>query len=148
MQYFGGFIDGFGEWRLEPRGRDTRVIYRLEARAHGWLVVLLGKMFNLAHVHSRSMQTVLKNLKHALDQKHHMATEVPSLDDSGKQPSDRLLYSKTYRKRNLNNSANPAIRGTMLKRQLCHALPPFAQFQRKLGRFPDERLLAENFHSP
>ena len=41
MRYFGGFIDGFGEWSLEPLGQETRVIYRLEAQAHGWLVVLL-----------------------------------------------------------------------------------------------------------
>ncbi len=75
MRYFGGFIDGFGEWQLEPRGGETRVIYRLEVRACGWLVALLGKMFNLGQIHSRSMQTVLQNLKHVLDRKHRMATE-------------------------------------------------------------------------
>lgn len=74
MRYFGGFVDGFGEWRLEPRGGETRVIYRLEARAHGWLVVLLGKMFNLGQIHSRSMQAVLQNLKDALDQKQRLTS--------------------------------------------------------------------------
>lgn len=76
MRYFGGFIDGIGEWRLEPLGEKTRVIYTLEARAHGWLVVLLGKMFNLGQIHSRSMQAVLQDLKRVLDQKHRLTTEV------------------------------------------------------------------------
>lgn len=68
MRYLGGFIEGFGEWRLEPLGAQTRVSYRLEVQAHGWLVVCLGKVMNLAGVHSRSMRKVLKNLKHVLDQ--------------------------------------------------------------------------------
>lgn len=62
MRYFGGFIEGFGEWLLEPRGSETRVIYHLEVQAHGWLVLLLGKVLNLADLHSRQMQAVLKNL--------------------------------------------------------------------------------------
>ena len=68
MRYLGGFIEGFGEWRLEPLGTQTRVSYRLEVQAHGWLVFCLGKVMNLAGVHSRSMREVLKNLKHVLDQ--------------------------------------------------------------------------------
>lgn len=68
MRYGGGFIDGFGEWRLEPLGAQTRVSYQLEVEAHGWLVYCLGKVMNLAGVHSRSMREVLKNLKHVLDQ--------------------------------------------------------------------------------
>lgn len=75
MRYFGGFIDGFGEWRLEPCGGETRVIYTLEARAEGWLVALLGKMFNLGKIHSRSMQTVLQNLTCALDQRQRISKE-------------------------------------------------------------------------
>ena len=75
MRYFGGFVDGFGEWRLEPHEGETRVIYRLEVRAHGWLVALLGKMFNLGQIHSRSMQAVLQNVKHVLDQRQHAASE-------------------------------------------------------------------------
>jgi uncharacterized protein YndB with AHSA1/START domain len=75
MRYFGGFIEGFGEWRLEPVGPDTRVIYWLEVNAHGWLVVLLGKMFDLPKIHSRSMQTILHNLKHLLEKKQHLSTK-------------------------------------------------------------------------
>lgn len=63
MRYFGGFIDGIGEWVLESLGGETRVIYRLEVQAHGWLVYLLSKAFNLARLHSRSMDQVLQNLK-------------------------------------------------------------------------------------
>ncbi|TMQ74724.1 hypothetical protein ACCUM_3442 [Candidatus Accumulibacter phosphatis] len=69
MRYFGGFIDGFGEWLLAPQGQDTRVIYRLEVNAHGWLVVLLSKVLDLSKLHSRSMESVLQNLKHVLDAK-------------------------------------------------------------------------------
>ena len=76
MRYFGGFVDGIGEWLLEPRGGETRVIYRLEVRANGWLVVLLGKMFNLGQIHSRSMQAVLQNLKHILDQRQPMTRKT------------------------------------------------------------------------
>jgi len=71
MRYGGGFIDGFGEWRLQPLGAQTRVSYQLEVQAHGWLVFCLGKVMNLAGVHSRSMREVLKNLKHVLDQNPH-----------------------------------------------------------------------------
>ncbi|HNO88647.1 MAG TPA: SRPBCC family protein [Rhodocyclaceae bacterium] len=69
MRYFGGFIDGFGEWLLAPQGQETRVIYRLEVNAHGWLVVLLSKVLDLSKLHSRSMESVLQNLKHVLDAK-------------------------------------------------------------------------------
>ena len=66
MRYFGGFIDGFGEWRLEPFGQETRVTYRLEAQASGWMVVLLGKVLDLARLHSRPMQEVLRSLSNVL----------------------------------------------------------------------------------
>ena len=70
MRYVGGvFIEGFGEWRLEPLGHAARVSYRLVARANVWLVFCLGKLMNLAGVHSRSMREVLKSLRHVLDQK-------------------------------------------------------------------------------
>jgi uncharacterized protein YndB with AHSA1/START domain len=75
MRYFGGFIDGFGEWRLEPLDQETRVTYRLEVEAHGWLVVFLGKTLDLARLHSRSMQTVLQNLNLFLDRKLHHRKE-------------------------------------------------------------------------
>jgi hypothetical protein len=63
------FSGGFGEWRLEPLDQQTRVSYRLDVRANGWLVFCLGKLIDLAGVHSRSMQEVLKSLRHVLDQK-------------------------------------------------------------------------------
>lgn len=66
MRYFGGSIDGFGEWRLEPFGQETRVTYRLEAQASGWMVVLLGKVLDLARLHSRPMQEVLRSLSNVL----------------------------------------------------------------------------------
>jgi uncharacterized protein YndB with AHSA1/START domain len=69
MRYVGGFIEGVGEWRLEPLGQQTRVSYRLDARANGLLVFCLGKLIDLAGAHSRSMQEILKNLRHVLDQK-------------------------------------------------------------------------------
>lgn len=70
MRYFGGLIDGLGEWRLEPMGQETRVTYRLEAKATGWVVVLLSKVLDLARLHSRPMQQVLRNLNNVVDQKH------------------------------------------------------------------------------
>jgi uncharacterized protein YndB with AHSA1/START domain len=76
MRYFGGFIDGFGAWRLEPLGQETRVIYQLEVNAHGWLVSLLGKVLNLGRMHSRLMQTVLRNLNQMLEEKQHLARQV------------------------------------------------------------------------
>jgi len=76
LRYYGGFIDGYGEWRLEPLGEKTRVIYRLEAQAHGWLVVLLGKVLDLGRLHSRSMRDVLQNLKQVLDQERRLTTQV------------------------------------------------------------------------
>lgn len=66
MRYFGGFIAGSGEWRLEPSGEETRVLYQLDVRAHGWLVGLLGRVFHLGRLHSRSMQSVLRSLEQEL----------------------------------------------------------------------------------
>ncbi len=73
MRYFGGFIEGVGEWRLEPLGHETRVIYCLEVEARGWLVAMLSKALNLAQIHSRFMQAVLQNLANVLDRKQHPA---------------------------------------------------------------------------
>lgn len=63
IRYFGGFIEGTGEWRLEPVEEGTRVSYHLDARAHGWLVAFLGRVIDLAGFHSRSMQRLLLNLE-------------------------------------------------------------------------------------
>ncbi len=75
MRYFGEFIDGVGEWRLEPMGQETRVTYTLEVEASGWFVALLGKVLNLARIHSRFMQTILQNLANVLARKDHPAIE-------------------------------------------------------------------------
>jgi uncharacterized protein YndB with AHSA1/START domain len=43
MRYGGGFIDGFGEWRLEPLGAQTRVSYQLEVAGARLAGVLPGQ---------------------------------------------------------------------------------------------------------
>ncbi len=63
MRYLGGFVEGSGEWILEPIGDRTRVTYRLEVAARGRLVRLLGKLIDLSAIHSRSMKKVLLNLR-------------------------------------------------------------------------------------
>jgi carbon monoxide dehydrogenase subunit G len=68
MQYFGGFINGTGEWRLEPSGNGTRLTYSIDAQAHGWLVKLLSLGMNLGAVHSRQMHEVFENLNRALQE--------------------------------------------------------------------------------
>lgn len=69
MRYFGGFVEGVGEWRLEPSDEATRVTYALDVEARGWLVALLGKVLDLGRVHSRHMQSTLNNLATLLDRK-------------------------------------------------------------------------------
>jgi hypothetical protein len=74
-RYYGGFIEGFGEWRLEPASRGTRVIYHLDVLVNGWLVALLGNVMNLATLHSRPMRTVLQNLNRLLLQEQRPIAE-------------------------------------------------------------------------
>ncbi len=62
LQYFGGFVEGKGEWTLVQEGNGTRASYRLDTEAHGWLVAMLAKLISLEKFHSNSMQTVQKNL--------------------------------------------------------------------------------------
>lgn len=76
MRYFGGFIDGVGEWRLEPQGQETRVTYALEVEAYGWVVALLGKVLNLAKIHSRHMQSILSNLARILESKNRPSAQA------------------------------------------------------------------------
>jgi carbon monoxide dehydrogenase subunit G len=76
MRYYGGFLEGFGEWRLEPAGRGTRVIYHLDVQAHGRLAAFLGNVINLARLHSRLMQGVLRNLNRVLLQDQRLTGEV------------------------------------------------------------------------
>lgn len=65
-RYYGGFIEGHGEWRLVPSGSGTRVVYDLDVQASGWLVRLLSRFIDLGGVHSRQMQGVFRGLERAL----------------------------------------------------------------------------------
>ncbi len=68
IQYFGGFIDGTGEWRLEQADSGTRLTYSIDAQARGWLVLLLSLVMNLGEMHSRQMRGVFENLSHILQE--------------------------------------------------------------------------------
>lgn len=63
IRYDGGFIEGTGEWQLEPVAEGTKVGYHLDVRAHGLLVALLGRVLDLARLHSEPMRHVLRNLE-------------------------------------------------------------------------------------
>ncbi len=67
MEYFGGFITGYGAWRLEAIPGGTRVHYDLDARADGWIVAMLAKMMPLPKLHSDLMQSVLRELARVCD---------------------------------------------------------------------------------
>lgn len=62
LRYFGGFIEGTGQWHLVSEGNKTQVSYRLDAVANGWLIAMLAKVISLGKFHSSSMNTVLRNL--------------------------------------------------------------------------------------
>lgn len=62
-RYFGGFIEGVGEWRVEPEEKGTRVTYKLDAVAHGRLVAWLGRIIDLSRLHSKPMRQLLRNLE-------------------------------------------------------------------------------------
>ena len=68
IQYFGGFIEGAGEWRLEQAAFGTRLTYSIDAQARGWLVALLSLVMNLGAVHSRQMRGVFENLSRILQE--------------------------------------------------------------------------------
>jgi uncharacterized protein YndB with AHSA1/START domain len=63
MRYHGGFLDGTGEWRLDPDGSGTRVRYTLDVCAAGRVVAILGRFLDLGRLHSKSMRAVLANLR-------------------------------------------------------------------------------------
>lgn len=63
LRYFGGGVEGQGEWRIESHRQGTRVSYRLDVLARGRLVRVISKVVSLADFHSRSMRGVLKNLE-------------------------------------------------------------------------------------
>ena len=63
VEYYGGFIEGWGEWRLDPYGSGTRVVYELDVRALGRLVAWAGALVPLGRIHSHQMQGVLRRLE-------------------------------------------------------------------------------------
>jgi uncharacterized protein YndB with AHSA1/START domain len=65
-RYYGGFIEGRGEWRLEPVGSGTRVAYELDVGAEGRLVACLGRIVPLGRIHSRQMRDVFRQLEREL----------------------------------------------------------------------------------
>ena len=82
-QYHGGFIEGRGEWRLEPMGSGTRVCYELDVHAEGRVVAWLGQILPLGRMHSRQMQRVFRQLERVL-----MEGKAPS--PSGKREGKAL----------------------------------------------------------
>ena len=65
-QYYGGFIEGRGEWRLSPSGSGTRVRYELDVLAEGRLVAWLARILPLGRLHSRQMQGVFRQLERVI----------------------------------------------------------------------------------
>lgn len=68
MRYYGGLIEGRGEFRLESVGSGTRVRYELDVHAEGRAVACLGRILPLGRIHSRLMQGVFRQLERALMQ--------------------------------------------------------------------------------
>jgi ribosome-associated toxin RatA of RatAB toxin-antitoxin module len=66
LQYEGNYIVGGAEWRLEPAGQGTKVIYAMDAEVKDLLVTLIGMMINLKSIHSYSMRGIFLNLKQQL----------------------------------------------------------------------------------
>jgi uncharacterized protein YndB with AHSA1/START domain len=68
LHYFGGFIEGRGEWRLESSGPNTQVQYLLDVQAAGRVVAFIGRLLPLNRIHSYQMKQVLRNLETAVKQ--------------------------------------------------------------------------------
>lgn len=66
LQYDGVYMEGVAEWRLEPVGQGTRVIYAMDAEVHDPLVECIGKIINLQSIHSYSMRNIFQNLNKQL----------------------------------------------------------------------------------
>ena len=62
MRYNVDFIQGHGQWRLEPLASGTRVTYELDVAARDLLVAVLARFMNLPEAHSKEMRLVLRNL--------------------------------------------------------------------------------------
>lgn len=63
VEYFGDYITGKGEWVLEPFESGTLISYKLDVKAHGLLVSILGKFLPLDKFHSQPMNGVFDNLE-------------------------------------------------------------------------------------
>jgi len=66
LQYEGQYMGGIAEWRLEPAGQGTRVIYDMDAEVNDLLVTLVGTVIDLKSIHSYSMRGIFRNLKRQL----------------------------------------------------------------------------------
>jgi ribosome-associated toxin RatA of RatAB toxin-antitoxin module len=52
IQYFGGFIEGYGEWMLEAIESKTRVQFNLNVHASGFAAACIGRLLPLGRIHS------------------------------------------------------------------------------------------------
>lgn len=75
LQYFGGFIEGRGEWRLESLGLKTQIQYELDVKAAGRSIAWIGWLIPLSRIHSYQMKQVLRNLEREVKQKSHNPTK-------------------------------------------------------------------------
>ena len=66
LEYDGIYMGGVAEWRLEPAGQGTKVIYDMDAEVKDLLVTLFGAVINLESVHSYSMRGIFRNLRRHL----------------------------------------------------------------------------------
>jgi uncharacterized protein YndB with AHSA1/START domain len=66
LQYDGVYMGGVAEWRLEPAGQGTRVIYDMDAVVKDLLVTVFGAVIDLKSVHSYSMRGIFRNLNQQL----------------------------------------------------------------------------------
>ncbi len=69
LQYDGCYLGGVAQWRLEPVGQGTKVIYDMDAVVHDPLVTLFGALISLESVHAYSMRGIFTNLEQMLMQK-------------------------------------------------------------------------------
>lgn len=69
FRYFGGFITGKGEWRVDPLPDGCSVSYRLDVESDSLLVALIGLFVDLGRMHSQMMEKVLKELEKELSKR-------------------------------------------------------------------------------
>jgi len=69
LHYEGGYLGGVAEWRLEPVGQGTKIMYDLDAEVRDPLVTLFGAVISLESVHAYSMRGIFINLEQLLMQK-------------------------------------------------------------------------------